>query len=110
MAINSITLVGRALSDPETTYYESGSVRASFQLLVRYSGDDQGIQIPIEAWGESAQVINEKVQKGSLCGVIGRLKKGEWKGPGPALDAGWRAVYVSVDRFEHLGAPKEPST
>jgi single-stranded DNA-binding protein len=110
VTINSITLVGRALSDPETTYYESGSVRAAFQLLVKYSGDDRGMRIRFEAWGKNAQAIAEKVQKGSLCGVIGRLKKGEWEGPGPAIDTKKEALYVSVDRFEYLGAPKEQST
>jgi single-strand DNA-binding protein len=97
MEMNSITLVGRAGDDPEIRYYESGSVRATFNLLINRRNPREVPDVfPLELWGKQAQLSADYVRKDSLIGIIGSLKRDE---------AG--QVYVRVDRLEVLGKPRE---
>jgi len=101
MRMNSITLVGRAAGDPEVRYYESGSVRAVFTLLVnRRSSADAPDAFALEIWGKQAQAAADTVRKGALVGIIGSVHQGI----GP-VDAS--PVYIRVDRLELLGKPQE---
>lgn len=100
MRVNSITLVGRAGSDPEVRYYESGSVRAVFDLLVTRRGGDHPDVFPLEIRGKQAQVAADTVRKGSLIGIIGSIHRQ------PTEDRPEGAIYVRVDRLELLGAPQ----
>jgi len=102
MQMNSITLVGRAASDPEVRYYESGSVRATFTLLVnRRSSQDAPDAFPLELWGKQAQAAANTVRKGALVGIIGSVHRGY----GDPVDES--QVYIRVDRLELLGKPQE---
>lgn len=102
MSVNSITLVGRAVRDPEAHYYESGSVRVTIVMAVnRRSDADAPDLFPLELWGKQAQVAADYVRKGALIGVIGSLRR-EALAEAPELP-----VYVRVDRLELLGAPRE---
>jgi single-strand DNA-binding protein len=102
MQMNSITLVGRAASDPEVRYYESGSVRATFTLLVnRRSSQDAPDAFPLELWGKQAQAAADTVRKGALVGIIGSVHRGY----GDPVDES--QFYIRVDRLELLGKPQE---
>lgn len=98
--MNSITLVGRAAGDPEVRYYESGSVRAVFTLLVNRRGQAPDA-FGLELWGKQAQSAADTVRKGALVGIIGELKRGY----GDPIDEA--QVYIRVDRLELLGKPQE---
>jgi single-strand DNA-binding protein len=102
MQMNSITLVGRAASDPEVRYYESGSVRTTFTLLVnRRSSQDAPDVFALELWGKQAQAAADTVRKGALVGIIGSVHRGY----GDPVDES--QVYIRVDRLELLGKPQE---
>ena len=93
MQMNSATLVGRAQQDPEVRYYESGSVRATFILLVNHRNQQEPPdQFPLEFWGKQAQVVADSVRKDTLIGIIGSIKRDEVG-----------QTYVRVDRLEILG-------
>ena len=80
MSINTITLVGRAGRDPETRFFESGSVVSNLTLAVnRPSRDEEEPDwFTLEIWGKQAQVAADYVRKGSLIGVVGRMTTERW--------------------------------
>ena len=77
--INSVTLVGRAGTNPETRYFESGSVVTKVNLAVRRPGKNQDPDwFPVEAWGKQAEVLANYVTKGDQVGIIGELRFDRW--------------------------------
>lgn len=77
--MNSITLVGRAGRDPEVRYFESGTCVANLTLAVRgLKKDDDTEWFNLEIWGKTAQVAADYVRKGSLIGVVGRIRTERW--------------------------------
>ena len=80
MAINSVTLVGRAGRDPEVRYFESGTVVANLTMAVnRRNRNDEPDWFNLEIWGKQAQVAADYVKKGSLIGITGSFKMDSWK-------------------------------
>ena len=71
MSINTITLVGRAGRDPETRFFESGSVVSNLTLAVNRPSreEEEPDWFTLEIWGKQAQVAADYVRKGSLIGV-----------------------------------------
>ena len=64
MAINSVTLVGRAGRDPEVRYFESGTVVANLTMAVnRRNRDDEPDWFNLEIWGRQAQVAADCVAR-----------------------------------------------
>jgi single-strand DNA-binding protein len=79
MSINVVHLVGRAGRDPETKYFDSGSVKTTFSLAVnRMKRDDPPDWFEIEVWGKTAEVAANYVKKGSLIGIKGSLALDTW--------------------------------
>ena len=79
MSINTITLVGRAGRDPETRFFEGGTVVTNLTLAVnRPSQDEEPDWFNLEIWGKQAQVAADYVRKGSLIGVVGRMTSEQW--------------------------------
>lgn len=77
--INSVTLVGRAGTNPETRYFESGSVVTKVNLAVRRPGKNQEPDwFPVEAWGKQAEVLANYVTNGDQVGIIGELRFDRW--------------------------------
>ncbi len=106
MAINSVTLVGRAGRDPEVRYFESGSVVANFTMAVnRRNRNDEPDWFNLEIWGKQAQVAADYVKKGSLIGITGSFKLDSWKDRNTGEDR--NKPVVRVDRLELLGSKKE---
>ena len=106
MAINSVTLVGRAGRDPEVRYFESGTVVANLTMAVnRRSRDDEPDWFNLEIWGKQAQVAADYVKKGSLIGVTGSFKMDSWKDRNTGEDR--NKPVVRVDRLELLGSKRD---
>ncbi len=104
--VNSVALVGRAGSDPEVRYFESGKVNAKFTLAVnRRSRDDQPDWFPLEIWGNQAQVAADYVRKGSLLGVTGSFKLDRWTDRITGEER--TKPVINVDRLELLGGRRE---
>ena len=106
MAINSVTLVGRAGRDPEVRYFESGTVVANLTMSVnRINRDDEPDWFNLEIWGKQAQVAADYVKKGSLIGITGSFKLDSWKDRNTGEDR--NKPVVRVDRLELLGSRKD---
>ena len=106
MAINSVTLVGRAGRDPEVRYFESGSVVANLTMAVnRRNRNDEPDWFNLEIWGKQAQVAADYVIKGSLIGITGSVKLDSWKDRNTGEDR--NKPVVRVDRLELLGSKRD---
>ena len=106
MAINSVTLVGRAGSDPEVRYFESGTVVANLTMAVnRRNRNDEPDWFNLEIWGKQAQVAADFVKKGSLIGITGSFKLDSWKDRNTGEDR--NKPVVRVDRLELLGSKRD---
>ena len=106
MAINSVTLVGRAGRDPEVRYFESGTVVANLTMAVnRRNRDDEPDWFNLEIWGKQAQIAAEYVKKGSLIGITGSFKLDTWKDRNTGEDR--NKPVVRVDRLELLGSRRD---
>lgn len=106
MAINSVTLVGRAGRDPEVRYFESGTVVANLTMAVnRMNRNDEPDWFNLEIWGKQAQVAADYVKKGSLIGITGSFKMDSWKDRNTGEDR--NKPVVRVDRLELLGSKRD---
>ena len=106
MAINSVTLVGRAGRDPEVKYFESGTVVANLTMAVnRRNREDEPDWFNLEIWGKQAQVAADYVKKGSLIGITGSFKLDTWKDRNTGEDR--NKPVVRVDRLELLGSKRD---
>ena len=106
MAINSVTLVGRAGRDPEVRYFESGTVVANLTMAVnRTNRNDEPDWFNLEIWGKQAQVAADYVKKGSLIGITGSFKLDSWKDRNTGEDR--NKPVVRVDRLELLGSKRD---
>ena len=106
MAINSVTLVGRAGRDPEVRYFESGTVVANLTMAVnRRNKNDEPDWFNLEIWGKQAQVAADYVKKGSLIGVTGSFKLDSWKDRNTGESR--NKPVVRVDRLELLGSKRD---
>ena len=106
MAINSVTLVGRAGRDPEVRYFESGTVVANLTMAVnRRNRNDEPDWFNLEIWGKQAQVAADYVKKGSLIGITGSFKLDKWKDRNTGEDR--NKPVVRVDRLELLGSKRD---
>ena len=106
MAINSVTLVGRAGRDPEVRYFESGTVVANLTMAVsRRNRDDEPDWFNLEIWGKQAQVAADYVKKGSLIGITGSFKMDSWKDRNTGEDR--NKPVIRVDRLELLGSKRD---
>ena len=106
MAINSVTLVGRAGRDPEVRYFESGTVVANLTMAVnRRNRNDEPDWFNLEIWGKQAQVAADYVKKGSLIGITGSFKMDSWKDRNTGEDR--NKPVVRVNRLELLGSKRD---
>ncbi|NJK41705.1 MAG: single-stranded DNA-binding protein [Acaryochloridaceae cyanobacterium SU_2_1] len=106
MSLNLVSLVGRAGTDPDVKYFESGSVVCNVTLAVnRRSREDQPDWFSLEIWGKTAEIAASYVRKGSLIGVTGSLKFDRWQDRSTGTDRS-RPV-IRVDRLDLLGSKRD---
>ena len=76
---NSVQLVGRLGSDPDTTFFESGSVVSNVSLAVnRKKKDAPPDWFPLVLWGQLAELAQNYLHKGSEIAVEGYLDYDYW--------------------------------
>ncbi|MFC1771348.1 single-stranded DNA-binding protein [Candidatus Margulisiibacteriota bacterium] len=76
---NHVTLVGRAIKDPELKQISDNSVKLSFILAVNrsYRKDDGSHEtdfVPVTFWGKPAEIGFQLIQKASPVLVWGKIK------------------------------------
>ncbi len=74
--INTITLMGRLVRDPELRTTQSGKEVASFTVAVQRSRSKNGETdfIPIVVWEKTAKFVCDYFRKGSMIAVTGSLQ------------------------------------
>ena len=84
---NKVILMGNLTRDPELKYLQSGMAVANLGLAVnrvytdRQSGEkkEEVCFVDAEAWGKTAETMNEYLQKGRPVFVEGRLRQQRWE-------------------------------
>lgn len=106
--MNSITLSGRLVKDPELKSLESGTKYARFKLAVSRVGAKEGQQkadfIPCIAWAKTAEILTQYAAKGSLVGITGRLTANEYEKDGERKIS-FEVIALNI---ELLGSKPEP--
>lgn len=84
-SVNKVILVGHLGSDPEVRYTQGGAAVASFNLATNESYTDKSGQRQdrtewhrIVAWGKTAELCGEYLQKGRQVYLEGRLQTRQW--------------------------------
>lgn len=77
--LNSVTLMGRLVADPELKTTQNGTSVASFRLAVERNYAPQGQErqadfIPCVAWRQTAEFIGKYFTKGRMIAVEGSLQ------------------------------------
>lgn len=83
---NSIQIAGRLGADPEFQAYDTGKVRATFNVAVdRYKGKDESGEAKkstdwfrCEAWGPKADFIGSHFRKGAGIILRGDMEQVKW--------------------------------
>ena len=109
---NKVMLMGNLTRDPELKYLTSGMAVANLGLAVnrvwtdRESGEkrEEVSFIDLEAWGRTAETMNEYLQKGRNVFVEGRLRQQRWE----TDDGQSRSRHVVViDSFQFIGGRQD---
>ena len=100
---NKVMLIGRITKDLELRKTQSGTSVIQFILAVnrrfKAEGQPDADFIRCQAWGKTADTMNQYLHKGSLIGVEGRITTGAFQ------DKDGRTVYttdVTVEQFDFL--------
>lgn len=75
--MNTVTLIGRLTSDPETRTAQSGTVIASYTLAVDRIGEGTDF-IRCKAFGKAAEFAGKYLKKGTKIAVSGRIETGSY--------------------------------
>ena len=78
MAINSISLTGNAVRDPETRTTPKGASVTTVRLAHNDPLTDKPLYIDVDAWEKQGEFVAKYVKKGSFIDVTGKLKMDEW--------------------------------
>ena len=106
MAINSVSLVGRLVKDPEMKSVGDNIAVCQFTLAVDKRGKDAGTNfIDCTAWKGLAETITKYVKKGNLLGVVGSLDQQSWEKDGKKFTK----IQVVVNDIQFL-TPKNDKT
>ena len=103
--MNKIILMGRLTRDPELRTTQTGKSVAQFTLAVdrpfkNPNGEQEADFIPVVAWGRTAELCGQYLNKGRQAIVEGRMQVRSYE----AKDGGRRWVTeVVADRVEFIG-------
>ena len=104
--MNSVSLLGRLVREPELKQYESGKVLATFTLAIDRpikgaDGEKKTDFIPCHIWGEPANLLSKTVHKGQRIAVYNsELETGEaYEDKEGVKRYPW---WVNVGRFEYV--------
>ena len=81
--MNSVNLIGRLSNSPQLRITTSGKKICRFSIAItrrfkNSAGDYEADFISCVAFGKTAGLINEYIQKGDLLGIEGRIQTGSY--------------------------------
>ena len=121
--INSCILVGRLTRDGELTYTQNGKAVLKITLAVNRSikqGEqwaDETAFFDVTCWGIMAEGLKQRIGRGSLVGVVGRLCQDRWQDKQTGQNK--TKIYILAETVEvlkglqkdgqsHYGNPQNP--
>jgi single-strand DNA-binding protein len=105
---NLVILEGNACRDAEVKNTNSGALIGKMSIASnRYYKSGEGFEkevsfFDVDCFGEVAKLCGEKVKKGDVIRVTGRLKQNRWEHDGQKRSA----VIVVAERVEFSSKPK----
>jgi len=113
-SINQLTIMGHAGRNPEMRYSPNGNPVTSFSIATshRYkSGEEWKEQtewVDVIAWNKLAEICQERVSKGDLVYVQGRLQSRSWEGQDGKLHFKNEIVASTIKFFTKREQSTEP--
>lgn len=107
-SLNKIIIIGRLTADPELRYTPSGAPVANFTVAVdrKFSKNEITDFIPIVAWRQLAELVNEFCHKGKLVAIEGSLQTRSYQDK----DGNKRKAFeVNADEVKFLDQAARPS-
>lgn len=91
--INSITLTGRLVRDPENKKFDSGKNACKFSIANsrKYAGNEETSFFNCVAFGKLGEIIAQYRKKGDQIAVSGRISQRSWDSP-----EGKKSVYEVI--------------
>ena len=114
MNINHVLIGGRLTRDPELKHVGEDKTLCTFGMAInrrRKDRDDDVTFVDCEAWDRTAEIMAERLRKGSAVFIEGRLRFSQWEQDGQNRSN----LSVVVERFEFVGdrdesAARSPAT
>lgn len=79
MIINEVCEIGRAGTNPESRYFESGKRRVKFRMVVDNPRDkEKAYWFNVECWDKLADTASRYITTGKELGVSGELRYETW--------------------------------
>jgi single-strand DNA-binding protein len=107
---NKVTLAGNLTRDPEVKFLAGDRAVASFGLAInrKFKGNDGELKeevtfVDCEAWGRTAELVGQYLNKGSGCFIEGRLKLDTWEKDGQKHSK----LKVVAESVQFLGGKRE---
>lgn len=102
MGLNVVSLVGRLVADPQERKADKYTI-ANFSIAIdrEFSKDRVTDFLDCQAWGKTAEFVNQYLKKGSLIAVSGRIQKDVWKDKETGQNRS--RVIIIADKVNSLG-------
>jgi single-strand DNA-binding protein len=105
-SLNVCSFTGRAGRDPETRYFESGSMVAEFSIAVDgWKRDSKPLWLNLKIWGKTAQIAADYIKKGSMIAVSGQLESETWTDKGSGEEKS--KIVLNVKELTLLGSRQD---
>ena len=103
--MNTVSLVGNLISDPEVKTLPSSKKVANFRVASNNPRNDkESVFIDVEAWEKLGELCGEYLSKGREVFIIGRLRTESWV----AKEGGNRSkISLVADQVKFLGKPAD---
>lgn len=104
--MNSVTLIGRMVKEPELKYTQNGKATTRFTLAVqREFNRDEADFINCVSWEKRAETIAQYFKKGQKIAIQGRLNVSNYDKNGETV---WKTDVI-VDKFEFVDNSNQSS-
>jgi single-strand DNA-binding protein len=109
MSVNRVVLIGRLTRDPELRTTTTGKNVVEFSIAVNkrikpQDGQPDADFFRVKAWGQTADYVNNYINKGRLVAVDGRLETRKWTDQN---GANRETIEVVADNVNALDRPRE---
>lgn len=106
LSLNKVILAGNLTRDPEVKFLANERAVANFGLAVNERWKDKSGElkenttfIDVEAWGRTAELVGQYLNKGRPCYIEGKLKLDSWEKDGVKQ----HKLKVVADTVQFLG-------